>query len=129
MNEIFSKGTDLDPDWVELYNTSAEEVNISGYKIYDSGGFSGSKPKMTIPEGTTIAANSYFVIVVDTEDEAGFGLSGSGEDVWLEDADDNVIDFAAFPALEETQSFGRFEDGAYSWEILNTITKGAANAQ
>lgn len=129
MNEIFSKGTDLDPDWVELYNTSAEEVNISGYKIYDSGGFSGSKPKMTIPEGTTIAANSYFVIVVDTEDEAGFGLSGSGEDVWLEDANDNVIDFAAFPALEETQSFGRFEDGAYSWEILNTITKGAANAQ
>ena len=134
MNEIFSRGTSADPDWIEIYNNSSAEVDISGYKIYDSGGFSGSKPKMEFPAGTTIPANGFVVIVVDdaaTANPTGssFGLSSGGESVWLEDDSGSVIDYVAFPALEETQSFGRFADGAHNWEVLNTITRGAANSQ
>ena len=40
LNEIYSRGIDEYPDWIEVVNTSAEPVNISGYKIYDSGGLS-----------------------------------------------------------------------------------------
>jgi hypothetical protein len=134
MNEIFSRGTATDPDWIEVYNNSTVEVDISGYKIYDSGGFSGSKPKMEFPAGTTIPANGFVVIVVDDSATAfpegsSFGLSSGGESVWLENASGSVIDFVVFPALEETQSFGRFADGAHNWEVLNTITRGAANSQ
>jgi hypothetical protein len=65
---------------------------------------------------------------VDDEEESGFGLSSGGDNVWLEDAEGNVIDFVAVPALEETQSFGRFADGAHNWQILNFVTRGSANS-
>ncbi len=134
INEIFSRGTSEDPDWIELYNSSSSEVDISGYKIYDNGGQSGSKPKMEFPSGTTIAAKGFVVIVVDdaaTANPTGssFGLGSGGETVWLEDASGNVINTVAFPALEATQTYGRIPDGTYNWQVLNTITKGAANSQ
>jgi hypothetical protein len=129
MNEIYSRGTDVAPDWIEVYNNSASAVDISGYLIYDSGGFAGTKPKKAFPAGSIVPANGFLVIVVDDVEDSGFGLSSGGESVWLEDASGNVIDFVTFPALEETQAFGRFADGVHSWEVLNTITQGAANAQ
>lgn len=127
MNEIFSQGNTENPDWIELYNASTFEANIGGYKIYDSGGQSGSKPKKEIPAGTVIAAKSWYYIVVDDGTESGFGLSSSGEEVWLENAAGSIIDNAVFPALEAAQSFGRYPDGAATWQVLYVVTPGAAN--
>ncbi len=128
MNEIYSRGTIESPDWIELYNASDVAADISGYKIYDSGGQSGAKPKKTVPAGTVIPAKGFYVIVVDDGTESGFGLSSAGEQVWLENASGNQIDNATFPAFETTQSFGRVPDGGANWLILNTITRGAANS-
>lgn len=128
MNEIYSRGTIESPDWIELYNASDVAADISGYKIYDSGGQSGAKPKKTVPAGTVIPAKGFYVIVVDDGTESGFGLSSAGEQVWLENASGNQIDNATFPAFETTQSFGRVPDGGANWLILNTITLGAANS-
>lgn len=128
MNEVFSRGTTEDPDWVELYNDSDVEINISGWLIYDSGGQSGSKPKKAIPEGTILAARSFYVIVVDDEDPSGFGLSSGGEEIWLEKPDATIADNIIFPALEETQSFGRYPDGSETWQVLETVTRGTANS-
>ena len=133
INEIFSRGADPDFDWIEIYNNSASPVDISGYKIYDGGGQAGTKPKMEFAAGTTIAANGVIVIVVDDATTANpvdsdFGLGSGGEQVWLENASGTVINTVTFPALLETQSYGRMPDGTYNWQILNTITKGTANA-
>ena len=41
MNEIYSNGksaTHPDLDWIELYNSSSAQVDVSGYKIYDNAG-------------------------------------------------------------------------------------------
>jgi len=134
MNEIYSRGVVADPDWIELYNSSNTAVDISGYKIYDSGGQSGSKPKMQIPASTTIAGKGYYVIVVDnaaTANPAGsnFGLSSGGEEVWLESAAGFVIDDVVFPDMtaSTTISYGRTPDGGSTWAILTTVTKGTAN--
>lgn len=127
MNEVYSRGTDDNPDWIELYNASDFEANIGGFKIYDSGGQSGSKPKKEIPAGTIIAAKGWFVIVVDDADESGFGLSSGGEEVWLENTTGTIIDNIVFPALEETQSYGRYPDGDSNWQILEVVTPGTAN--
>ncbi len=127
INEVYSKGTVENPDWVELYNASAFEANIGGYKIYDSGGQSGSKPKMEIPAGTTIAANSWYVIVVDVDTETGFGLSSGGEEVWLENAAGSIIDDVIFPAMEDGQSYGRYPDGDDNMQVLYVPTPGAMN--
>lgn len=127
MNEIFSRGTTENPDWIELYNASDFAANIGGYKIYDNGGQSGSKPKLEIPAGTTIPAKGFYVIVVDDGTTSGFGLSSAGEEVWLENAAGTIIDNVTFPALEENQSYGRYPDGANNWQVLFVVTRGTAN--
>lgn len=133
LNEIFSRGTTTDPDWIEIYNNSNASVNISGFKVYDSGGQGGTKPKMEIPAGTTIAAHGFYVIVVDDAASANptgsnFGLSSSGEEVWLESAAGFVIDNAMIPAMPvATTSYGRMPDGSTNWGIMNNITKGTSN--
>lgn len=126
MNEIYSRGTTSDPDWIEIYNTSPAPMDLTGYKIYDIGGQGGTKPKKLFPNGTIIPANGFYVIVTDDADPSGFGLSSNGEEVWLEDAAGTVIDNVIFPAMDVTQSYGRLPDGG-TWQLLNNITKGFSN--
>ena len=129
INEVWSRGVPTDPDWIEIYNASSFPVTLAGYKIYDIGGQGGTKPKLSIPAGTTIPAKGYFVIVTDiltTIDPAGFGLSSAGEEVWLEDASGKVIDNVAFLVMDVAQSYSRIPDGG-TWALTSSITKGAAN--
>jgi predicted extracellular nuclease len=128
INEIYSRGTNENPDWIELYNPSSTQIDISGYKIYDEGGYAGTKPKLVLPTGSIISANGFFVIVTDdTTLTSGFGLSGNGEEVWLEDASGLVLDDVNFPAMDSTQSYIRYPDGTSSWQLTTTITRGFAN--
>ncbi len=126
MNEIYSRGTTADPDWIELYNASATPIDLGGYKIYDSGGKAGTKPKKEIAAGTMIPAKGFYVVVTDGSNPEDFGLSSSGEAVWLENATGAVIDTVAFPGMETTQTFGRYPDGG-AWKLLNVITRGTPN--
>lgn len=127
INEIYSRGTIGNEDWIEIYNPSTSQMNVGGYKIYDSGGESGSKPKKEIPAGTTIPAGGYFVIVVDDTLESGFGLSSGGEKVWLEDAANAIIDSISFPALGVDTTYGRSPNGSANWAALTPPSKGTAN--
>ncbi len=132
MNEIFSRGVPGDLDWIEIYNPNATSIDVGGYKIYDVGGQSGVKPKKEIPSGISIPGKGFYVITVDTADAngtaSGFGLSSTGEVVWLENANGNIIDNITFPAMPvTTTSYGRNPDGSTTLQILTTVTKGAAN--
>ncbi len=127
MNEAYSRGIATDPDWIEIYNDSDVEVDLTGYKIYDAGGQSGTKPKKEFPAGTVITAKGFYVIVVDDDDPSGFGLSSGGDEVWFEKADGTVIDHVVIPAMTETQSYGRKPDGTENWQLLETITRGTSN--
>ncbi|MCX6138094.1 MAG: CotH kinase family protein [Ignavibacteriales bacterium] len=126
MNEIYSRGTTTDPDWIELYNTTTAPISLAGYKIYDVGGQGGTKPKKEIPAGTVIPATGFFVVVTDGSASSDFGLSSSGETVWLEDSAGTIVDTVNFAAMGTSQSYGRFPDGG-AWKLLNTITRGTTN--
>lgn len=129
MNEIYSRGVVDSPDWIEIYNPNPVQVDLSGYKIYDAGGNTGSKPKKVFPAGSFIPANGYFVIVTDdgAADGSGFGLSSAGEEAWLENASGSVIDDIQFLAMDVTQTYSRIPDGSSNWALSNTITKGSPN--
>jgi len=133
INEIFSRGADPELDWIEVYNNSDVSVDISGYKIYDSGGNSGSKAKMEFPSGTVLSARGFYAIVVDDAATAypsgsNFGLSSGGEEVWLESSTGFVIDDVTFPAMADaTNSYGRKPDGSTTWFIFTERTKAATN--
>ncbi len=96
INEVYSRGNVGNEDWIEIFNPSSAPKDISGYKIYDSGGQAGSKPKKEFPQGTIIPAGGILVIVVDDTLDSGFGLSSSGETVWLENAASSIIDSIIF---------------------------------
>lgn len=129
MNEIYSRGIPTELDWIELYNTSSSQINVGGYKIYDSGGQAGTKPKMTLPTGTVIPAKGFFVVVTDIStsvDPSGFGLSSGGETVWLEDNSGALIDSVTFSSMDTSQTYGRSADGKV-WQLLNKRTRGTSN--
>lgn len=130
MNEIYSRGASTvhpDPDWIELYNPANTAVDISGYKIYDSGGNAGTKAKKEIPAGTSIPARGYYVVTTDGSGASDFGLSSGGEQVWLENNTGTLIDNVTFPAMAENQTYGRDYNGS-TWALQNTMTKNLSNS-
>jgi predicted extracellular nuclease len=127
MNEIYSRGTDAAPDWIELYNNSSSSIDISNYKIYDSGGKGGTKDKKGFAASTIIAAYGYYVVTTDGSSATDFGLSNNGEEVWLEDGSGTIVDDVVFPALESGQCYARVPDGE-SWQVLTAQTKGTSNS-
>jgi hypothetical protein len=131
MNEIQARGVAGALDWIEIYNSVSASVNITGYKIYDVGGQGGTKSKKRFPNGTTLPANGFYVIITDTTDFAGdnsgFGLSSSGEKVWLEDTTGAIIDTVTFGVTASAaETYGRYPDGG-PWKVLTTVTRGTSN--
>jgi hypothetical protein len=131
MNELYSRGVAGNLDWIEIYNSSASPIDVSGYKIYDSGGQAVSKPKKLLPTGTILAVNGFYVVITDTADFvgdlSGFGLSSGGETVWLENASGTLIDTVAIPALGNDTSYARIPDGSNFLKKTTPPSKGATN--
>lgn len=127
INEVYSRGVPTDMDWVELYNPTSTSVDLSKYRIYDSGGQSGVKEKKAFPAGAVIPGGGYYVIVTDGTAASDFGLSSAGEQIWLEDDTGKVVDTVTFLAMDVTQTYGRLPDGGTTWQLLNTITRGSSN--
>jgi predicted extracellular nuclease len=128
INEVYSMGDSTNPDWIEIYNPTSSQVDLSGYKIYNNVGQSGSKPKKEFSAGTVIPANSFFVIVVgDTTIASWFDLLSSGETVWLEKANGSIIDSINIPSLGIDTSYARNPNGSTNWIKLTPPTKGVSN--
>jgi hypothetical protein len=131
MNEIYARGAAGNRDWIEIYNGESAQIDVSGYMIYDDGGKSGSKPKKSLPSGTIIPSKGFYVVIVDTATSAsiadGFGLSSSGETVWLENAGGFIIDSVVIPALGTDTSWARKPDGSVTFAKLSPLTRGASN--
>jgi hypothetical protein len=49
-------------EWIELYNTSCNTVDISGYIIGTYNGFDGKGMSFTVPPGKTIGPNGFAII-------------------------------------------------------------------
>ena len=108
-------------DYVEIRNTTASPVDISGYMISDRPDFIG----YTFPNGTILPAGSYMVCWCDKESDSDrygkFGISRKGEDTILLYNHANVlIDQFTVPAVEENVPFVRADDGSWSSAVYAT---------
>ena len=120
------------PDWVELYNPTSEAVSLSGYGISDS---MRNLHKYVFEEGVSIAPGAYLVIycgdnsgVTKTDVPCtGFGLSKSGDYLFLTDEFYGLIQQLEIPALYTDVSYARREDGAFGY--CASPTPGAANTE
>jgi hypothetical protein len=136
INEVFADGTKdaTDPDWVEIYNDSEIQVDLSGYAFYDDGikTSGGTKPKRILNSGTIIQAKGF--LVLKTEYTAGeytveFGLSTSGDGAYLDNKDGVLaagLDFTTIN-LSGKKSYGRKPDGSSTLVTFTTPTRGTSN--
>jgi CotH kinase protein/Lamin Tail Domain/Chitobiase/beta-hexosaminidase C-terminal domain/CHU_C Type IX secretion signal domain len=120
-------------DWVELHNTGAVAVNISGWFLSDN---PGNPQKWVVPNGQTIAAGGYKMVYCSGKNKVAgatvhtnFKLSQTkGESVLLSQPSGTLVDSYTFSIPNQgDQSYGRSPNGSANWRIFFTPTPNAAN--
>lgn len=137
INEILTH-TDLpEVDSIELFNPSAQPVNVGGWFLSDDGA---APKKFRIPDNTIIPANGYLVFTEadfnPTPPTAfNFSLSSHGEDLYLTAADaaGNFTGYGPglnFGAAANGVSFGRYVNstGEEQFPAQITTTLGGPNS-
>jgi hypothetical protein len=121
INEVMSH-SNAGPDWIELYNTTDEAINIGGWFLSDSDRDEPNMMKYRIPDGKTIASNGYIVFYEDADFNKPvdpcclipFALSENGEKVCLSSRLDpydmltGYRDIEDFGASRTNVSLGRY---------------------
>ncbi len=132
-NTIYVNEYDKKNDWIELYNTTDEPIDIAGMYVSDNE----SKPqKYQIPASedvnTIIPAHGYLIVWCDKLDptsqlHTSFKLAAEGGSVLITASDLAWADTLQYPLHEGTKSVGRYPDGADDVYAMNTPTISARN--
>jgi len=106
-------------DWIELYNLSDKDIDLSGYFLSDN---PANLPKWEIRSGTVIPAKGFLTFWADEDGNQGprhcnFKLSAGGEVVILLDRDRNIVDSVAFGVQETDKGYARVPNGSGSFRI------------
>ena len=120
INEIESSGGAV-TDFVELINNGAGPADIGGYVIKDND----DTHSFTVPAGTTIAANGYYVADTDTGATA-FGLGAADSARLFEPGATTTIDSHTW-ATHAATTYGRCPNGTGAFTTTAAPTRGAAN--
>ena len=118
------------PDWIELYNSGDEALDISGFGISDN---LKKLHKYVVPDGTIIGAGEYLVLYAASAGDdvsagaycMGFGLSKSGDFLFVTDSYYGIVAQIEIPALYTDVSYAINSDGTYGYCAVPT--PGAAN--
>ncbi|MHB8112959.1 MAG: lamin tail domain-containing protein [Bellilinea sp.] len=106
-------------EWVELYNPTADRLDISGMWIDDLAG-AGGAPKQ-IPAATILEPGSYYFM------EMASYLNNTGDDVRLLGTDGALVyDAYTYTSTSYDLSYCRLPNGG-TWAANCTATKGTAN--
>lgn len=117
INEVSATGT----EWVELYNPTASDVDISGWRIHDSAGTINFGN--LIPDDTILPAHGYYV-----QHQASTAIfNDTGDTVSLLDSSNTLIDTFNYPAVTSGQTYGRSGAGGTSIGALSSVTEGDVN--
>jgi hypothetical protein len=119
------------PDWIELYNPSAVEVNLNGLALTDDPAQPARSP---LPDGITIPAGGFLLLFADGVPAQGprhlnFSLGRNGETIGLYNAaTGTLIDSYTYGPQNDNISEGRQTDGGEPWVFFSSPTPGTTNA-
>lgn len=123
INEFQAHSRSPDRDFIELYNYSAGDVDVSGCVLTDDP----EANLFVLPAGSMIPARGFLSF---DETQMGFKLSADGGAIYLIDTNmQRVVDAVRFGPQAAGVSTGRFPDGADSFAPLLGKTPGAPNAR
>jgi len=133
INEL--KGQGGGPDWIELTNPGQKPMVIDGYTVAQAAGTTGPPDVagfLTFPQGTTLAAGAFLMVVAQQPSIGGpttscqtiaatcftvtWGISMSGERIYLLNADagKSVSQQVDYPGTVMTgQTYARATNGAF----------------
>jgi hypothetical protein len=138
VNEFFKRN-----DWVELYNTTSEDIDVEGmylsdnvnkpekYQISSVPDVAASAP-LSSTKSTIIPAHGYLIIWCDKLEpesylHASFKLAAEGGDVLLTAADGSWSDLLTYNAMNADETAGRYPDGYDDVFTMNVPTIAKAN--
>lgn len=106
-------------DWIELTNTSAETIDLSGWYLSDNADL---PAKWAFPNGVFLDPGSYLVVWADGDtDQAGlhtnFSISAAGEELLLVRPDLSVADQVFFGPQSPDISMARCPDGTGTFQF------------
>ncbi|MCB0772420.1 MAG: CotH kinase family protein [Flavobacteriales bacterium] len=120
-------------DWVELYNTTAAPVDLSGWYLSNK---VNNPLKWPFPAGASIPANGHLVVYCSKRNTGAGGVFHTNFKLNQSD-DDHVVlstpggtltdDVVLDPPTKLDHSRGRTTDGASTWSLFLTPTPNAAN--
>lgn len=117
------------PDWIELYNTTGSDIDISNYYLSDD---PDNPTKWQVPMGTVLPANDYLIIFAENARSSltfnlitNFRLSREGETIVLSNASGVAIQTVTYPSTPTDIAYGRLSNGTYS--LLSESTPRAQN--
>lgn len=116
-------------DWIELYNPSANPVNLHNYGLTDK---ADNLNKWTFPN-VEIQPNEFILIFASGKNYAtgelhtNFSIKGGGEHLLLTNIAGEIVDQLQAINIATNQSYGRSTDGGNDWQFFTTSTPGSTN--
>ena len=109
-------------EWVELYNPTDDDVDLSGWKIAST---TVLKKTLTIPEGTIISSGDFLTFVNEK-----IWFTDAAESVELTNSDGLLIDKTreVFDLENDFKSWQRTYDGFSDWKFTSA-TAGSSNGK
>lgn len=129
VNDYFKRN-----DWVELYNTTSQPIDVEGMFLSDN---ETDPKKYQISKGdtkaeTVIPSHGHLIIWCDklepeTQLHSNFKLDADGGIVMLTAADESWSDIVSYGLMQEDQTVGRYPDGDSDIFVMNIPTIAKAN--
>jgi hypothetical protein len=116
LSEIFPNPIDEAEEWIELFNTSDEDIPLAGWMLADA------TKEYTLPRETYIDGNGFLVI---PRSDSELALNNGSDTVTLIMPDGAVSDSYEYPKTVEESSWARNETGDF--ELTDIPTPGEAN--
>ena len=120
-------------DWIELYNSTDTDINLTGYFLSDS---KDEIRKYAFASGTVIPAKSYLLVfcsgkAIDSSIElhAPFKLNSFSESVVLSAPNGSVVDSLDYGSQETDISMARLPDGTGEFMLCDYPSPGYPNTE
>jgi len=122
------------PDWIEIYNNSAETINLANYAITDD---LNDSAKWIFPGGTLLEPKSYLLLWADGHNDSpgegikyyhlNFKISQDGEELAIFTPEGELVDSVTFGSQLSDVSYGRKANELGEWYYFGEPTPGKAN--
>jgi len=137
INEFMSKNNSIIQDedgdysdWVELYNSSSTDINMLNYSLSDDN----SDLNKWIFPNIIIPAKTYLIVFASSKNRnnpnelhTNFKISSGGEELYLSNNSNVIIDQSISISLNADESYGRVPDGGAIWIKMDTPSPAASN--